>query len=176
MSTNNFYSKSGKYYALDDESSEQFEDGGGIEDLIDSLTAAGLITTTINESIGDRNYPGRELCAVTLKNYDNLLATCLITLRSGYYSGANLDYEIRVYDQTYTGEYIALEDLNIEDVQNAYDDMITPRQCQKILDDLMREVDTLEQKISDVLKEVTTPLEKVAQFSNGECIYKEVTR
>ena len=210
MSTNNFYSKSGKYYALDDESSEQFEDGGCVDDLIDSLAAAGLDVTKENESSNDRNYPGRVICSVELKTArDAIHAVSIIVWRSGYYSGSNLDYETRIYD-SYSGEYNDLEYLTLEDVANAcyetrdltreqfnryqaagrigywsesdYTERITadvlptPRQCQKILDDLMREVETLEQKINDALKEVTTPLEKIAQFSNGECIYKEVTR
>lgn len=176
MSTNNFYSASDKYYVLDDDGLELFEEFDGLDDLVDSLTAAGLCVEKVNELTGDRNYHGRELCAVTLKHYDNLLATCLITLRSGYYSCANLDYEIRVYDKNYTGEYIELDDLNIEDVQNAYDDTITPRQAQKIINGLMRDAATLETKVTNVLKEVTTELEKVGQFSNGEAVYKEVTK
>jgi hypothetical protein len=122
VSTSNFYSMAGTVYALD------FSDDAGEYDdtiasmvmddvstaVIEDLQDKGYIVTAANESDGDRNYPGHIFAQVELKNSrDQLYCTAALIIRSGYYSDANLDFELTVYNG-YTGEYLEVEELDDE--------------------------------------------------------------
>lgn len=119
MSTPNFYSKAGAVYALDfsDDAGEYDADLAdiAIEDVttavIEDLKAAGLSVTTADESDNERSYPGRVFAEVESDNIrDGVHCEAGLIIRSGYYADANLDFEIKVFDQ-FSGEYTDLEDL-----------------------------------------------------------------
>ena len=82
------------------------------------------------------------LAEIPFYHLDELYAKIYITYQSGYYSAACLDYKIRIED-----EYNPNKSIN-RDIQ---------RKCNKIV---------------KVLSKLGTRVLKVAQFSNGEAVYR----
>lgn len=179
MSAPNFYAKSGRYFALEVESEEGYE----IDDAIDNirLELAGIktpriYTEEVDEHDGDRNYPGRAFLKLGMVHErEDIQATAALVVRSGYYAHANIDIDVQVYDG-YSGEYIDLEDLTLDDVTNIlwnyHDKKPTEARAAATLRRIKRDCAALDTLAGRVLKMYTTPLIRTALFSNGEAIYE----
>ena len=91
---------------------------------------------------------------------------------SGYYSGFNLDYEIRI-----DGSDSLLEDIT-ENIENYPEDYGISQSTvnlhyHNIESWLELELEKLTDVVEDVFKKVSTPLNVVARFSNGETMYEK---
>lgn len=92
----------------------------------------------------DSSYLGKIIASIELldKN-DDVYKSMNVVVRSGYYSGENIDY-------------------TIEDNSN-----------DKPIAKLDKKFDTIINKVKKILRASGTELLKVAQFSNGEAVYKK---
>lgn len=179
MSTPNFHSLSGQYFAI--EAEDEFE----LDDTKLNITAElqaqpKIYTETLSEPEDDlRSYPGEAFAGIRLKNErEDVHVECKLIARSGYYGGVNFDYQSMIFNN-YDGEYYALADLepaDIVELVNGYHGRhITTKQAEATLRRLGRDIATLDKLATQAIKEFTISLIKVAQFSNGEAIYRKAT-
>jgi len=168
-----------KVYAvlMDEESSLHTQDF--LDYLEDELShIEGFRESTGNSNYSNRSYPDEIIGSVTrYKTFGDtevgFSVECVI--RSGYYEGANLDFNILGYQ----GQEVEHNDPDFEFNCEFDDQSDMPVGMQKIQKEYadnwarteLEEVITL---IEKVYKSISTPLIAVATFSNGETIYERV--
>lgn len=113
MSTPNYYSNAGTVYAIDgDDAEHDFL----IDDtqcyIIEQLREWNLDVTNA-EYYDDRgSYGGRVFASVELPTASrDLYPVAELIIRSGYYAGANIDFNLGVYN-SFTGETLELDELD----------------------------------------------------------------
>lgn len=189
MSTANFYTKNTGYtYACD------IEDDFAYDDLIEELRfafrsvaedprqkAIACFEEVYDtwESSGLRSYPGRVIAWVeserkSYRDFDAFLSAHII-VRSGYYAGANLDYDLRFL---LDGEEISeeLEEDDIDEVCLCSELPGTRRAyrlalARKWFD---RACGPFTDAIEAIFTRYSTPLRLAARLSNGEAFYEKV--
>lgn len=169
MATSNFHNvNSSKIFAV------ELEDEWDYDDLLSNIkysfdnNGKYDISETGEDPYELRSYPSRMLLSVE-DSYGDLeegfltIKVCVI-IRSGYYSGVNLDW-VCFFD--YDDSYEEFEDL-VESMK--YNDVyLTEEQKQEIL---KRREDLIEY-VEKQYEKLTIPLNVVARFSNGETIYEK---
>lgn len=181
MSANNFASKSSTIFAIETEENDEFIYDDTQENVFYELNEdKKLSVDKENEFDGDRNYGGNVFASVRLpKTHSSILyPVASVALRSGYYSGLNLDYEVKYYSE-YSGEYFDIDDLPTdviaEELQGYNDRKPSSSQVLSTLAHLEIEAKTISNRIEKVLTDYSTPIVKVGQFSNGEAVYEKAT-
>ncbi len=134
------------YYDYDTEGFNEY-----VEDIQSQLQKIGFENCDIND--GDRNYGGKIISELCLRNKSETSArTIEVVIRSGYYSGENIDYTIIEDDDYYGWDYTKGRAREMKALQNKVDKII-PR-------------------LEKILRKNGTELLKVVQFSNGEAVYE----
>lgn len=205
MATSNFSSKAGTIYAIED-TGDEFTSTKELTEYARELIEADQKIDFVeqDETDGDRNYTGTCWGSIMFKTtegrkYGDLFAETALYIRSGYYSGANLDYETRVYN-CYDGEYYELDELDDETIGAAmatlrkvsdkqlakltaekrfFDTagvgtawiLPTAKEIERAKKGLALDLKRLEKIVDRAYSEATVPLNKLAIFSNGETIY-----
>ena len=152
MATSNFHNvNASKIYAAD------LQDEFDYDDLIDNvkcgLKETGYFNLLTKQDPNElRSYPSRGIGSldsyVEDDNGNGIYVQVTAVVRSGYYSGVNLDWHTTFEEYGETIEHLLPE---AEKVANA-----------------------LVEQMEYVFGEFTTPLGVVARFSNGETIYSEL--
>lgn len=208
MATANFYTKNarGYYVILDSYEAKNAEgvmqtyerDEWDFEDIIDNISHNDTFPYPSKDWNGRMD--ARELCGgkTSCETFGNGKAwtteTCVssvIVIRSGYYSGAVLDYDICVEtskgDSFYLSEYDSVDEM-IEDYLDTLEDIIDWNgsehkwnvgtfkiQKKNIRKWIENRVENEIQKCEDFCKEqCETELAVYARFSNGETMYTKV--
>jgi len=124
---------------------------------------------------GLRSFPGKIIGEIQFdsKYYElpelEIIPKVQVIIRSGYYAGVNLDWEMKIE----TNQYDEFD--NIEDIEviNGSTGKEYPRHtewaknwCNKIIPKAI-------EKIEKTFEEFTTPLNCIGVFSNGEAIYEK---
>lgn len=168
MATSNFNSINSRGIFVNYESDEDGADEFASEHIeysqeyiIDLLKEQGL---NVSEQNGDMDN-GEIFASVTAKGIstDQNHIIVYLTQKYGYYSGANVDYSMRVFCAHDWEEYWLEDSIPLNDNKDISATAV------KRLESQARE---LERKISKVLKASTTVLRRVATFSNGESVYE----
>ena len=113
----------------------------------------------------DQNYWAYEDAEEELKALNNELGYFTIFLESGYYQGA-------MYNAKQTNDYIDYEDIDDysnEDIEYYFGD--TKASVKK---GIREELEKIKKFLEEKKEEGALELIKVAQFSNGEAIYKAI--
>jgi len=127
------------YYEYDTEGYKMY-----VEELQGQLSEIGFEDSSGTDD--DSSYSGDYVSSFVFGDDYNSYKTINVILRSGYYEGINLDYEIDdYYDGCFTKSKIAKMDKQI---------------ASKIV------------KLEKIIRKNCTELLKVGQFSNGEALYK----
>lgn len=126
------------------------------------------------EFYNNRNYEATGIKSlVAYKSFGDVEVEVLLTavVRSGYYEGANLDWELNYYAGS---GYDDILDLTYE-FESQYDNQgmakIQKRNAEKWATKVGEQ---MIEELERIFTQVSKPLEVVARFSNGETIYKEV--
>ena len=166
MATGNFYADCGEYFVIDakdidtkDWDSFDWEEyyNGIIESIINDLKAKGLDVDVVEEHTNSRDFPG--LIFGEISNYfmidedDEERITINLILRSGYYDGANLDYNI---DGVSVDDWFDSEGFYDKDIEKEMEDW----------------VDKTCDIIESVYEKYSNAYVIVYKFSNGETGYK----
>jgi hypothetical protein len=184
MSTTNFYNKNADFiYAC------ELEDDFAYDDLLEDLRQVFRSAATnpkvkaiadfeetrdTRESDYNRNYPGRIIAWVwsETKRYQDfeVVLSANIIVRSGYFSGVNLDYEIGFHID---GEEHQEDDLDevclyseLPGTRRAYQLALAKRWFDR---HYARFTDAIEA----IFRQHATPLQLVARASNGEAFYEK---
>lgn len=206
MATGNFYSESGKYYAvlmnyerpiLDDDgneteetetvSPESYEYDDEISYIQERFAEYAKNTPFVefNESdqyLNDRNFGGRIFGTLSMsKQYAGIWIEVhyQLIMRSGYYEGANLDYEYSFYTDSVEIEDItdvAFEYMQQLDYSNGHYNKPTgfaTIQSKHAMAWLTKAFAQLDEAINKIYSECSTPLVVTARFSNGETWYQK---
>lgn len=125
----------------------------------------------------NRNFPSHYLGSVyKSKTYGDI--ECQINIhcfvRSGYYDGGNLDWEldVRLDGDSYTDDIKQISDM----FEMIYSDMnvgmlkIQGKNCQKWGE---KTYDKLKEYVESIFEQCSTPYNLVGRFSNGETIYEK---
>ena len=178
MSTNNFHNvNASSIYAFECE--EEFD----YQDMIDNIKCE--LENKFPDFYPDcgsdpeelRSYPSNVLGDITvLKAYRDFDVEIKITAicRSGYYSGANLDWSPIIMIGGYEiDNWCYLRDA-IEDIVCYSDKKLDQYEgwIKKWAEIALKD---LSEGIEEIYEQYTIPLVKVAQFSNGEAIYEKRT-
>jgi hypothetical protein len=149
MSTPNFTKKNAsKYYAIEDrEGEEDFQ----YDDLKINLQSEFKSEKDLWDS--DRNYGGHIISQIE-KEFCKWAIEFDIIIRAGYYSGANLDWDLRIID-------------TVDRTENYLGEVKLPKRVQQWIDNRIK-------KVEKVFAEYSTPLNCMGVFSNGEAIYQKV--
>ena len=165
MGTNNFYNKNASnIFACSIE--EEFD----FYDLKDNLNCEinRIKMYKVEENSGhdcERNCNGTYINYLKLEHKECSLILQPI-IRSGYYDGCNLDYEIQVYASR--GEY------RFETVQDMIDHLRYEELSYKCVEKLFtKHLPLMVAEIERIYKLFSIPLKKLGQFS-GEAIYQKV--
>jgi len=175
MGTSNFYNENAsKIYAM------QLEDDLDYDFLVEDLTLLAMgkfkndfETCDKYEENGLYSFPGNIIGRI-YENFENengnILVIVNIIIRSGYYSGVNLDYSIELNYENYNDRW---EDMDLQDQEafNCDDDF----RKLKALTIYKKSIAWLEKNIKAleaIYQQIATPLSVIATFSNGETIYK----
>ncbi|MCK9429609.1 MAG: hypothetical protein M0R17_06355 [Candidatus Omnitrophica bacterium] len=199
MSTSNFYNKNtSKVFAvlmpheeepllLNDENHnvgneliypEEWEYDDLIANLRESLQKSILEYKELNICDRERNFSGKYFAEVYSEKE---IAHCYIcirlrcVIRSGYYKGANLDWELLIDIEQLTYEDIP----DVNDIQyiikyNNYPNKgMLKIQSKNILKYIEKEIPKVVKIVEDIYTKFSEPLVKFATFNNGETIYKK---
>jgi hypothetical protein len=122
-----------------------------------------------------RSYPSQvlgQLCKSKMFGDIECQVSITMVIRSGYYSGANLDWIPSFIMNGYE-----IDNSDISDNVNYYSEMkagMRTIQTKNISNWYDRTMEELVKKVEDMYEELTTPLKVVAHFSNGETIYEKI--
>ena len=128
----------------------ELEDSTELDDLIKNIQNEIGEAVDINDH--DRSYPGNIISEIR-KSVGKWGIIFYIIIRSGYYSGVNLDWDCKVLD-------------DIKDMDFDFNDKDLPKTVQN-------KIESLKVKAEKVFTKFTTPLIRVATFSNGEAVYRK---
>jgi len=180
MGTANFLNRNAyKTYAIDYED-EYFVDmvTDGIYAGIEKNLPKGWEMVEVDEWNNERSYPAKYFAEVykTFKFYGvEVEANIKLCLRAGYYTGGNFDYDFEfVVDGS---EYESIDEVERDFSEYARDyagkaEHLLRYHLTSFIRKLEDEVSEVENVINKIYEEHTTPLCKVAQFSNGEAFYE----
>lgn len=185
MATGNFYNVNAKHiYAILPQSEgdiyvyDFIEEGirEALNELIQSLKAnEGIEIQNYERSY--RNYPAKMIGSLGITKFIcdiELYININILMRSGYYEGANLDYDYRFYVNGCECDNIvdACEEFVYRYTENRGMALIQARNAEKWFEKTFNEATD---RIENILKEKCTHiLDTYAVFSNGETLYSEV--
>lgn len=177
MGTGNFYNKNAsRIFAFETEEEFDYEDN--VDNIRYALKEKGFDEEDGYEN-GLRSFSGRYIASKTVsKDYHGMevSATIKAICRSGYYSGANVDWELEYqYESQNTDEVNA--DYIAEELERYYDvkrgmALIQGKNAAKWLE---KAGQALVDELEAVLEAYTTPLVVTARFSNGETWYGEAS-
>ena len=197
MGTNNFYSNAKTIFAvLMDYEDEVFDENGeptgetemrscdewDYQDLkdyaIELMEQSKFSYSDSGNFSNNRNFEGTLLGSLNVDKYfgDILIEVRInAVIRSGYYEGANLDYEVEYYAGSGSGEWE--EDINFNYGFENHSNMsrglqvIQTKNAEKWAEKITEE---LEEELERIFTQLSTPYNKVGQFSNGEAVYEKV--
>lgn len=148
MSTPNFSKQNAsKFYAI------ELQDDYEYEDLVGNLQYAFGIENKTDKWDGNRNYEGKIISQLD-KNLGNYNVCFDIIIRSGYYSGANLDWNVMITDENSWDKY----------EYGYYEDKNLPKYIHNYVTSKIK-------SIEKVFAQNSMPLYCKGIFSNGEAIY-----
>lgn len=176
MGTGNFYNKNAsRIFAFETEEEFDYEDN--VDNIRYALKEKGFDEEDSYENNGLRSFCGRYIASKTVsKDYHGMevMVTIKAVCRGGYYSGANVDWELEYQyesqkDEEVNADYIA------EELERYYDAkrgmaLIQGKNAAKWLE---KAGQALVDELEAVLEAYTTPLVVTARFSNGETWYGE---
>lgn len=143
-------------------------------DIIELMEQSPLKTSERLEFYDSTNYNAEGVLSfVSTKNFGEVEVEVLLTanIRSGYYEGANLDWDINYYAGSGYDDYLDL----LYDFERAYDNRgmakIQTKNSEKWA---KKEGERMIEELERIFTQVSKPLEVAVRFSNGETIYKEV--
>ena len=177
MGTGNFYSKNAsRVFAFETE--EEFDYDDNVGNIQCALKEKGFDEENEYEKNGLRSFPGRYIASKSIsKDYHGMEVTVTIKAicRGGYYSGANVDWELEYQYESQNDDEINVDYIT-EELERYYDvkrgmAIIQGRNAAKWLEKAAQE---LVNELEAVLEEWTMPLVVVARFSNGETMYAPV--
>lgn len=152
MATANFHNKNAsKVFAIQ---SEMDEWGLVEEGIIETFKDKGWQEPYKEEWDGDRNFEGKALVFKEIE-VGIWILKFRVFLRAGYYDGANLDWDLWLTKDS-------LKDYQEGELEY----MEVPNYVQDKIDSSIK-------KIEKTFEKISTPLDVVAQFSNGETIYEK---
>ena len=99
-----------------------------------------------------------------------------VVVRSGYYEGANLDYDINIIACNESS--IEPDDLDecvqVEDVMDytGFTRGLATIQHRNLMKRINKTLDELRGEVEDVFKAISKPMRIVGRFNNGECVYE----
>jgi len=138
-------------------------------------------------SDNDRNYCATDLFSLqTSKSYGDIEVELKITgqIVSAYYEGASLDFRLEIYnggewsevDRSYDAESIleGLFDVGYDSYRSDMNKGLRTILFPKATSWAEQETQKMIQLVEDIFTEVSTPLNVVATFSNGETVYSKV--
>jgi hypothetical protein len=169
MATANFYNKNAsKIFAA------EIEEEWDYRDLVDNIQYA-------LEDWSDEDKPSsdREGTVIAEKTLRGAYAGCDVSVtvravvRSGYYAGVNVDWEVE-YAVGHHSDEEMLEEYYISDEIENYgwtNRGMAVMQAPNVTKFWERSVKALSGELEDKLTEYTTPLVVTARFSNGETMY-----
>lgn len=192
MGASNFYNKnaSNVYAVLMDYEDVVFDENGNeteetqmvqceswdYEDLVDYVNELmdeqKLFKVSDRVEFGNnRNYEGTAIKSfVSYKTFGNVEVEVLLTavIRSGYYEGANLDWELNYYAGS---GYDDILDLTYEFESQNDNQGMAKIQCRNAEKWATKEGERMVEALEDIFTQISNPLQVVARFSNGETIY-----
>ncbi len=130
-----------------------------------------------NEWDNNRSYPGHYIGHLTyeLSFLTDIIITAKLKIVNGYYEGASLDYDLEYKDWYW--EYDDFADLldSIKCDPEAYNiNMgLVAIHLHRLENKILEALSKMDSIIESVYREVSMPLYKAGQFSNGEAVYKE---
>lgn len=192
MATSNFYNKnaSNVYAVLMDYEDVVFDENGNeteetqmvqceswdYEDLVDYVNELMDESQTFQvsdrvEFSNNRNFEGTGIKSfVSYKTFGDVEVEILLTavIRSGYYEGANLDWELNYYVGSGYDDRIDF----MYDFENGYDNQgMAKIQCRNAEKWAAKEGERMVEVLECIFTQVSSPLQVMARFSNGETIY-----
>lgn len=123
----------------------------------------------------DRSYPGQCIGVLYTSRYFGDIDISIdlkVILRSAYYDGANLDWEILINNE-YSNEEV---DYFIEnELENSEMNAgIKKIQTKNIQNWIEKTITDMRENVEKIFEKFSTPLIVEARFSNGETIYKKI--
>lgn len=192
MATSNFYNKnaSNVYAVLMDYEDVVFDENGNeteetqmvqceswdYEDIVDYVNELMNESQTFKvsdrvEFSNNRNFEGTAIKSfVSYKTFGDVEVEILLTavIRSGYYEGANLDWELNYYVGSGYDDRVDF----MYDFEYAYDNQgMAKIQCRNAENWATKEGERMVEALEDIFTQISNPLQVVARFSNGETIY-----
>jgi len=174
MSTSNFHNiNASKIYACDTADEYAYEDlKMNLEEEIDNLPKGYDVERQCSDEL--RNYPAHVLGVIT-DDFEYGETELEIVLRSGYYGGVNIDFNILFEGNVYE---------SIEDILSEYQDTYEYNEEKegkihvKDMEDQLEKITKFFNEAVNTFEELagkwSTPLRVVATFSNGETIYEKI--
>lgn len=171
MSTQNFYNKNASLIFSSECEEWEYDDlKANLTNEFANLEQGSIEWYPHGKWDGNRNYEGYTLGSLTTeKGYDNMSVAVNIvpTIRSGYFAGVNLDFEVEYLIEGDPHE--SIQDIDFESQfpvkTEKYEEWVTAY--------LEKTAEALIEKVEAVFKDYTTPLVCVAVFSNGEAVYEK---
>jgi len=181
MATANFYAECGEYFVLDSFDCEDFEYGlkdDIVEQLKKEFKGIYKYENGLEKWDNNRSYPAKIFAEADVLymcyHEAEVEVVAEFMVRSGYYTGCNLDYKFRYYLNGVEVESIEEIKLDWENYSQYYTHAIGAFKAH-----LDKKISQIEDTISDAVSAIdkvynkfATKFCKMGQFSNGEAIYK----
>jgi hypothetical protein len=179
MSTPNFANRNAsKYFVLEIE--DDFEYDMQKEDIQYYLSEHGYEEMDSRPHDDNRSYPSVIIAQKSVEKYFGDFSVEIIInvlIRSGYYAGVNLDWEIEIetpYDK-YNDE-IPEKDWIIDQFEDeGYSRGFGTIQSKNVLNFIDKTIIQLSEETEEHLGKLTETYVRTALFSNGEAIYEKVS-
>ena len=197
VNAQNIYAIPSSYMDMDENGNEfeRYMESWDYEEMMDNI-ASNAGWERIEGSDNDRNFCGSYVCenvetinfGKTMPNFLQTTLTATIIMRSGYYSGANLDYEIKVedcggYDACLSEGYENMIDVMMENYrylaeryaeEDGWNLGLFNMQRKNIEKWLEKAIDKMIEECEKICQEnCQDELVCVGRFSNGEAVYEK---
>lgn len=123
------------------------------------------------------NYPSENISSILIfpSVFHQDIPVCIhFYLTSGYYEGANLDYDIEFfpYKKLALSEYKSLEDMRDDILDFEFNNNDDKEQFKKRFIPIMNKIKRIAENICEQMSD--SELECIGTFSNGEAVYKNI--
>lgn len=187
MGTNNFHNvNASKYFSALLDIENELDSEFAYDDLVESLYAEienkfKWVRTDVRRDPHElRSYPSKTLGIISQCSYigDTFFMELEVipVIRNGYYAGVNLDWIIQLnfnYNDCITGHNWK-EQLTQVISWNYKDKNTRNAMTDKAIKWAEKNLDAIVKDLEEIYTLLTQPMEKVAQFSNGEAVYHRV--
>lgn len=177
MGTPNFMNKNAsKHFVLEFEDDIEFDIQK--ENFQDFLMENGFDVDDSTPQDDNRSYPSICIASKSIEKTiadNNIEVIIHVIIRSGYYAGVNLDWDIQIEtdNSSFYNEDVTPDQVFDDFIDLQFSEGFAKIQSKNVVKWIYKTIPTLIEEVETIYENVSETYNRVAVFSNGEAIYEK---